>query len=147
MVELKDLAVGSVVVDCRGGIGIVMDITNRPKYPVTYAVKASGSRYKADPGQFRCVVGKIDVEAFKAAVNTPLFPLVESGLQSMYLPESLKGMNLKVGDKIVVKHGYKTVEAVFEEFIFTRPKYPVTYSINGKRWKGKYESIVSKVAA
>jgi hypothetical protein len=148
-VELKDVEVGSVVIDDRGSIGIVTDIVlSRPKYPITFAIKASGSLYKGNPANFKAVIGKVDIQAFKAASSKPTAlsePLF--GFDPMFLPEPLKSLNLKPGDKINVRHGFgKVSEAVYEGYKPSRPKYPISYTIDGKRWKGPISAIVGKAA-
>ena len=145
-VELKDLVVGSVVIDNRGSIGIVVETNHTPTYPIIFAVKASGSRYKGRPTDFRAVIGTVDAKAFLEACrqsierSEPLF-----GENPMFLPEPLKGMNLKIGDKIKIRHGFSVVNAVYEGYSYSRPKYPVSYTINGKKWKCPAAAVVSKV--
>ena len=147
-VELKDLEVGSVVVDIRGAIGIVTELKlSNPTYPVIFAVKASGSHYKARPDQFRAVIGKADINAFKGASDKPTERPVSSGTDlSFLMPEPLRSMGLKIGDKIKVKQGFSVVDAIFNGYKASRPKYPISYEINGKRWKGAVSIIVSKAA-
>jgi hypothetical protein len=146
-VELRDIEVGSVVVDCRGAIGIVTEITNRPAWPITYAVKASGSLYKGKPELFKAIIGKVDINAFKAASEAPVVSQVFGGSDPSFLmPEPLRSMGLKIGDKIKVKHGFDVVEAIFDGFKPSRPKYPISYTMNGRRWKGTTYAIVGKAA-
>lgn len=146
-VELKNVEVGSVVVDDRGGIGIVIDIVlSRPKYPLTYALKASGSLYKASPANIRAVIGKVGVATFKAACSKPIVPQPMFGFDDNFLPEPLKSMNLKPGDRIKVRHGGTIVEAIYQGYKFSRPKYPISYTIDGRNWKGPAIGILGKAA-
>jgi hypothetical protein len=142
--EMKDIEAGSVLIDNRGAICIVTEICHsRPAYPITFAVKASGSLYRGRPDEFKACVGKVDVDAFKKAMgaSTP-----RSSGDDIFLPEPLKRMNIKIGDKIKVWHGGIETVAVFEGYKYSRPKYPVSYTINGKPWKGAVSEILGKVA-
>jgi hypothetical protein len=149
-VELKDIEIGSVVIDNRGAIGIVTDIVlNRPTWPIVFAVKASGSLYKGRPDLFKAVIGKVDIAAFKAASKAPADLPERKDMSDIFpglIPEPLRSMGLKVGDKINVNHGFSVVEAIYDGYKFSRPKYPITYTINGKRWKGAASVVVGKVA-
>ena len=149
-VELKDIEVGSVVIDCRGAIGIVTEITSRPTWPITYALKASGSLYKGKPEIFKAIIGKVDINVFKAASEAPVVSQVFGEFNgtdiSLLMPEPLRSMGLKIGDKIKIKHGFTVVEAIFDGYKLSRPKYPISYTINGKRWKGTTSAIVGKAA-
>jgi hypothetical protein len=144
-VELKDLEVGSIVVDIRGCLAIVLETNHTPTYPIIFATKASGSRYKGRPTDFRTVIGKADINAFNGA-STMSSTLSVSGGMDLFLPEPLRSMGLKIGDPIKVKHGYAVVNAIFDGYKMSRPKYPVSYIIDGKRWKGMVSAIVGKAA-
>ena len=129
--------------DRRGCIGIVLATSNTPTYPIIFAVKASGSRYKGRPADFKAVIGKADVAAFQAAcvASEPIVTCPD-----IFLPEPLKSMNLKPGDKIKVRHGGTIVEAIYQGYKFSRPKYPISYTIDGRNWKGTAMGILGKAA-
>lgn len=95
-VELKDLEVGSIVVDCTDSIGIVLETNRTPTYPIVYAKKASGSRYKARPSDFKAVIGKGDINAFNGATvaSTGRFDAAND-IDSLFMPEPLKSMGVE----------------------------------------------------
>jgi hypothetical protein len=62
------------------------------------------------------------------------------------IPQRIKDMNLKIGDTIRIRHGAKEILIAFDGFNWNRPKYPLTYNINGKGWKGPLSVILAKVA-
>ena len=146
-VTLEQLKAGSVVVDARGTIGVVMEIRmSNPTYPVIFAVKASGTQYKAKPSDFRAVIGQADLDVFKGVQEASKEAKGQGGMFGLDVgaPGNLKGV--KVGESIMVNHGGRVVQAVFERYVWNRPKYPVVYSINGKTWKGPDSVVVGKAA-
>lgn len=146
-VTLEQLKAGSVVIDSRGTIGVVTEIrANNPMYPVIFAVKASGTQYKAKPGDFKAVIGQVDLELFKGVQEASKVVKEKVSMFGLDVgaPGNLKGV--KVGEAIMVSHYNKVVQAVFEGYSWNRPKYPVAYSINGKKWKGADSVVVGKAA-
>jgi len=137
-----------VAIDERGAICVVTEIrANAPAWPVIFAVKASGAAYKGRPETFKAVVGSVDLAAFKAASGAAggAREKRSAGTDVDFLvPTVLKGV--KVGDTVRLKHRYEVVEATYLGYNRNRPKYPVTYELNGKRWKGPLEIVVGKVA-
>ena len=117
--------------------------SDRPAWPVIFALKASGTAYKGRPDMFKAVVGSVDLEAFRG-VQEAAREAVVADVPLFGCPENLKG--LKVGDRINVTHGSKLVEAVYDGYDYRRPKYPVSYTINGRRRKGRAEGVVGKAA-
>ena len=146
-VELKDLEVGSIVVDCTDSIGIVLETNRTPTYPIVYAKKASGSRYKARPSDFKAVIGKGDINAFNGATaaSTGRSEATDA-FDAMFMPEPLKSMGLKIGDKINIRHGYGTSVAIYGGYKPSRPINPVSFTIDGRRYKGSVSLIISKAA-
>lgn len=144
---LNDLKAGQVVLDTVGNVWIVTGIApNRPVKPVQIVKKAGGTMYVAPVSMFTSIVGTVDLEKFKVSV----LPLVPATREPMFgdgtMPENIRALNLKSGDVVTVSHGFKKVTATFTGFNWNRPKYPVSYEINGKKWKGPYTTIVGKAA-
>jgi hypothetical protein len=146
-VQLEDLKPGVVAIDDRGSICVVTEIhPERPAWPVVFVVKASGSAYKGRADTFKAVVGSVDLNAFTGILKEAVEKKVQvQGLDwDPFVPESLKG--IKIDDVINVTHGSRVVEAVYKGYNSNRPKYPISYTINGKKWKGSLSAVVGKVA-
>ena len=148
--SVSDLEAGSVAVTADGKLAVIVGIApNRPKNCIKLKMTADGKTYVASPDYFRAVVGSVDLDKFEAAAK-PRERLELASRQSLFgsslIPENLRAMDLKPGDSIRVRHGRKVVVATFGGYNFNRPKYPVSYTINGKPWKGTYQGVVSKVA-
>ena len=142
---LNELVPGTVAITINDDIAVITGHNlSRPKYPISYKVKASPKGYKGRPEDFRVIIGKVDVQAFLGACEaSAVVPAMD---WSPYMPEPLKSMNIGVGDVISVRHGHGVVQAVFKGWNPGRPKYPITYDYNGKSWKGVVAAVVGKVA-
>ena len=146
-VQLSDLKPGAVVVGQDGKIAVVVSVDlNRPRRPVSVRMKAGGTLYVAGVDMFSAVVGQVDMAKFDGAVQAAPMWTPLSSVESFGLPENIKAMDLKAGDLIRFKHGGKVATVTFNGFNWNRPKYPVSYALNGKQWKGKVEGIVEKAA-
>lgn len=146
---LNELKPGAVAITNDGKIVVITghDL-NRPRRPIRLKVKAGGTEYISPLDGFKAVVGQVDLDAFNKAA-APLFPSVPPVERGSPFPpfgvkpnEDLK--DLKVGDLIRVRHGSRVVTATFGGYSWSRPKYPISYTINGKRWKGPMDVIVGK---
>ena len=152
---LKELVPGAVAI-IGGKIAIVVrhDL-NRPRRPICVKTSVNGPEYISAPDRFDAVIGHIDLAEF-AKLSKPIIPAASEFVppppqrEPMWgdgvIPETVKALNLKAGDTIRVRHGRGERVATFDGYNYNRPKYPVSYNINGKRWKGPYSTIVSKVA-
>ena len=66
---------------------------------------------------------------------------------SPFLPSELRALGIKAGDDVMVRHGYKEQRATFTGYHPERPKYPISYTLNGKQWKGPIACILGKAPA
>lgn len=150
--DLHSIEVGDVMIDVRGKMVVVTRVElSRPKNPVVYQANPGGGQYIAPASFFKVKIGKVDVEAFKAAAPKPLFgsetflPPAPPASNFTLTPVKTMFDDLKVGDEIIVKHGSREVQAIFKGCNLNRPKYPVSYEINGRPWKGTWASVVRAV--
>ena len=145
-IQLSDVQVGSVVLGMDGKIAVVTKIDlSRPRRPLSVKMKAGGQVYVAHLEDFESVVGQVDMVKFEAPLGLHGYNLTPSNISDVVVGAP-KVNDLKPGDKIQYKHGGRVVTAEFNGYNWNRPKYPVLYTLNGKRWKGTVEGIVSKVA-
>ena len=145
-IQLSDVQVGSVVLGMDGKIAVVVKIDqSRPRRPLSVKTKAGGPVYVAHLESFASVVGQVDMVKFEAPMGLQDYNLTPSNLVNVAV-EAPKVSDLKPGDKIQYKHGGRVVVAEFIGYNWNRPKYPVLYTLNGKRWKGTVENIVGKAA-
>jgi len=138
-VTIDQLTVGSVVITRNGAIGIVTDFRpQNTKYPVLYKTKAGTTTYKGSPNDFTAVIGNadatrlIEVAQKKAeAVNV---------MASSYGPDAIKG--LSVGDTITIRANGKLSCVIYEGYNPRRPKNPLSFTMNGRQYKGSLNLIV-----
>jgi len=141
---LNELKPGAITSD--GKIAVITGFSpNRQKNPILLSFKPGGTTYVSSVDRFSAVVGNVDLDAYKKAGVSPV-PLWEprSSVESFGLPPIVKELDLKAGDLIRLRHGGKVVTATFNGFNWNRPKYPVSYGLNGKSWKGNVAGIVGK---
>lgn len=142
----NELKPGAVAITSDGKIAVITGFSpNRPKNPILLSFKPGGTTYVSSMDRFTAVVGQVDLEAYKKAgvSQVPLWnPL--SSVESFGLPPNIKAMDLKPGDLIRYRHGGKTVTVSFKGFNWNRPKYPVSYELRGKSWKGQVVNILGK---
>lgn len=146
-VNLSELKPGVVVVESDGSICVITELRQgSPVYPVLYVRKqVTGTVYKGRPESFKAVIGQVDLGALKGLLEGVKEERHQGFDEPLFdCPENLKG--LKVGDAIKVKHGYVVVEAVYGGYSHNRPKYPISYTVNGKRFKGVVAAVVGKAA-
>ena len=145
-IQLSDVQVGSVVLGMDGKIAVVVKVdVSRPRRPLSVKMKAGGPVYVAHLDDFASVVGQVDMVKFEAPMGLYNYNLTPSNFADVVV-EPPKANDLKAGDKIQYKHGGRVVVVEFNGYNWGRPKYPVLYTLNGKRWKGTVEGIVGKVA-
>lgn len=144
MMTMDKFSVGSVVVDLNGSIGVVMEIRPASATPIIYAVKASGSLYRARLDMFKAVVGSVDVGALKAIMEEARAAKVRGFDDDFMVPEPLKG--IKIGDKIKVRQGFGVKEVIYKGYNPNRPKMPVSYDDEGKSYKSTVSCVMGKVA-
>ena len=145
-VELKDLVRGALVLDLGGNLAVVMGPNPGSRtYPILYKLRARTRGYKGSPMEFQAVVGSVDMAAFEALDERDEPAASDWVPPDSLLPDALKGV--KPGDAIKVRHGFgKVVDAVYEGYSFHRPKYPLSYSVDGRKWKASLQALVSKAA-
>jgi len=156
---INDLKVGSLVVGMNGKMGVVVGHElNRPKHPIMYKNSPDGATYIAGADYFKAILGSVDMDAFNnAAIKMPIFPnipaFVPASREPLFgtdiehigiVPVQIAEMKLKSGDQIQVRHGSRVITVEFSGFNWNRPKYPVSYTINGKKWKGPLSVIIGK---
>lgn len=142
----NELKPGAVAITSDGKIAVITGFSpNRPKNPINLSFKPGGTTYVSSPDCFTAVVGQVDLEAYNKAGVSPV-PLWNplSSVESFGLPDNIKTMDLKPGDLIRYRHGGKVVTVTFKGFNWNRPKYPVSYTINGRPWKGQVKAILGK---
>jgi hypothetical protein len=145
--QLAEIQVGDVLTTVRSDIGCVIEVKHSSANPIRFQMKV-GKTYQAKPDFFVSKIGTFDPEALKSSLDNRFGSLVQpssnDGLEDFLLPPHLKAMGLKAGDSIQVRHGGRTLTAIYEGFKPSRPKYPISYSINGKKWKGPVTCIMVK---
>lgn len=149
--DLKELIPGTVVVDLRGKLCIVIGIDlNRPKNPVRY-MTGNLTKYIGSPDFFRTAVGTVDLAKLEAATAprpTTTFgqgtaSSVDESADMTPLFGPLAG--LKVGDKVTVT-GYGAVKpAIYSGYNPRATRLPVKVLINGKKYKVAAENIVRAI--
>ena len=132
--DMKDIAVGMLLVDNRGKLCIVMEIDmHRPKNPILYKTGANSAAYIGPASFFRANVGTVDLTKLAAARAVDEALPVRDDLSPFGLPNVLKG--LKVGDMIKMRHGRKTETVEFIGYNHRAPKHPVNIRMNGKEYR------------
>jgi len=142
-VSLSELKPGTVAIDLSGSICVITGMCpDRPVWPVIYVrQKASRTSYKGRPESFKAVVGHVDLEAFQGVLEAAKAE-VASAEPLFGCPDTMKG--LQIGDKVRIQHGSRVVEGEYGGYNHNRPKYPVSYMVCGKKWKGSVSSILGK---
>ena len=145
MVKFEDLKPGVVAILNDGRIAVIVDVhLNRPKNPFGIKLKADGPKYVGPLDGFRAIVGKVDLDAFNQS-NRKAVPEWNPMSSIHATLDNDKIKNIQPGDDVLVRHGRSVVTAKFVGWNWNRPKYPASYSINGKSWKGSANTIISKV--
>lgn len=144
-ITLADIRPGTVIVVC-GKLAIVDEVKpSRRKNPIAYKNNVDHRGYICSLDQVQAVLGDVDLAKFQAGI-TPRAPRVEHN-DTWAMPERLKEMGLEPGDTIEIRHGRGgTRQAIYRGYSCSRPKYPVSYELNGKQWKGVTAAIVRVVA-
>lgn len=144
--KLDEIEVGDVLVTVRREIVCVMEVKSESANPIRFEMKV-GKRYQAKPNFFVSKIGTFDTGAVRTAMETQFGGLDsprEPKPGSSFLPAALREMGIKAGDTINVRHGASTREAVFVGYYPQRPRYPISYTVNGKMWKGTEGSVIGK---
>jgi len=143
-VTLENINPGTVIVVC-GKLAIVEEVkASRYKNPIAYKNNTEHRGYICGIADVQAILGDVDIAEWQGAVGQKPEPIVNRG-SDMFLPEELKGV--KIGDTIKMRHGRNgVVDVTFEGYKASRPKYPVSYSYNGKQWKGQLRGIVTEQA-
>ena len=143
--KLEDLKPGAVVVEERGGfICVVMEI-RAGACPVIYARgKVAAGLYKGRPEDFKAVVGQVDLAALKAMVDEAREDKATGYDDLPFAPEALKG--LKIGDVINVRVGASVEKAIYKGYHPGRPRFPVSFELNGRNYKSPVQTVVGKAA-
>ena len=143
-ITLENIKVGTVIVTC-GKLAIVERVMpNRPKNSIQYKNNTEHRGYICGINDVQAILGDVDIAEWQGAL-TPKAPIIRAERNDSWaMPEELRAMGLTVGDTILVKHGHSTRKATFKGYNANRPKYPVSYEINGKSWKGTKGIVVGK---
>ena len=145
--QLEQIRVGDVLTTVRGDIVCVTEVKPESANPIRFQIKV-GKTYLAKTDFFVSKVGTFDPDSLRVASDNRFGSLglpKDQQTGSFFMPQNLKAMGLKVGEEINIRHGGSTRRAVFEGYHASRPKYPISYTINGKRWKGPENCIIGKV--
>lgn len=141
--QLDQIQVGDVLTTVRGDIVCIMNITPGRANPISLQMKV-GKTYVAKPDFFVSKIGTFNPDSLK--VMSTDSPQAERQPHSdFFMPPALKAMGIKVGDEVWGRHGYGEKMAIFEGYNPNRPKYPISYTLNGKKWKGPETCILRKV--
>jgi hypothetical protein len=144
-ITLADIQVGTIIVT-NGKVAIVDEVNyRRHKNPIAYKNNTEHRGYICGIEQIQAVLGNVSIEKWDASKGPSNVVPTVTRLDHWAMPENLQKMGLKPGDVISVSHGRKIVEATFTGYSSSRPKHPVSYSINGKKWKGPGSIIIRKV--
>jgi hypothetical protein len=121
-------------------------LTNRPKNPIQYKNNTDHRGYICGIGEVQAILGDVDLDAWTDALK-PRIPKAKVERNDAWaMPQELREMGIKPGDIVLVRHGRGGLkEAVYTGYNSNRPKYPVSYEINGKGWKGTKGIITKKV--
>ena len=143
--QLDDIEAGDVLVTVRGDIACVIEVKAVSANPIRFQMKV-GKTYQAKPDFFASKLGTFAVDALTAAADNPDSGIVQRREQrgSPFLPPALREMGIKDGDEISVRHGGSIKRAVFVGYFPKRPKYPISYTLDGKKWKGQESCIIGK---
>lgn len=142
--QLEQIQVGDVLTTVRGDIACIMNITPGRANPISLQMKV-GKTYVAKPDFFVSKVGTFDPDSLRVSMDNRFGSLdlpKEPDTGSFFMPPHLKAMGLKAGDEFQVRHGSKTCTAIFEGYHPSRPKYPISYTIRGKKWKGPVTCVM-----
>ena len=144
--QLEQIRVGDVLTTVRGDIVCVTEVKPESANPIRFQIKV-GKTYLAKTDFFVSKVGTFDPEPLRVAAEalSGHMGFQQEPRGSIFLPPELRAMGIKVGDAIYVRHSYSKQPAIFNGYHPKRPKYPISYSINGKRWKGPENCIIGKV--
>ena len=147
--KLNEIHVGDVLVSVRRDIACVVEVKPESANPIRLQIKA-GKTYQAKPDFFDRKIGTFDLDALQKPTDDGLGDFgtaapPDSG--SPFLPSELRALGIKAGDDVMVRHGHKEQRATFTGYHPERPKYPISYTLNGKQWKGPVFCILKKAPA
>jgi len=146
---LADLKPGSVVVDDRNKIAIVTEHKlNYPKNPIIFVYTAGpGGQYKGPVSMFKAVIGTVELDKLTTAGGgVGAVPQRNDGVDSgFFIPEVLKG--IKIGDKILLRspNNPQGEVVIYQGYKRSRPKFPISFTRNGRPMKGTLGSFIGKV--
>ena len=133
------VGVGSIVI-IRGKLAIVDDVRpDAPKNPIQYKSNTEHRGYICGPDEIQEVLGTVDIETWKQAKSKgPLAIAKRDGKEALF--GALGGV--KVGTPMEID-GQKGLELVtYEGWKESRPKYPVSFSRDGKQMKGTLDLVI-----
>ena len=146
--KLHEIQVGDVLITVRRDIACVIEVKPESANPVRLQIKV-GKTYQAKPDFFVSKVGTFDPSALHVPEGDGFGDLGAPQKErrgSPFLPAELRAMGIKDGDEVMVRHGHNPQRATFTGYFPERPKYPISYTLNGKKWKGPLACILGKAS-
>jgi len=145
--SLSELKPGTLAARYDGQLVIITEHKlSNPKYPVIYKTKAESKSWKGSLADIKTVLGSVDLDAFITSIGaTAPSPSRHTGTDNDFLvPDILKGV--KVGDSIVIRGRGGNETVTYDGYNRNRPKYPVSFSRNGRAMKAPMSMVVGPVA-
>ena len=145
--QLKDIEVGDVLTTVRGDIACIVEVKPQSANPIRLQMKV-GKIYQAKTDFFTSKIGTFELNALQVAGSgsDDDMPRREPRPGSPFMPPELREKGIKPGDTVMVRHGHSSRQAVFTGYHPERPKYPISYTVGDKRWKGPITCILSKAS-
>lgn len=147
--KLHEIQVGDVLITVRRDIACVVEVKPESANPIRLQIKV-GKTYQAKPDFFVSKVGTFDPSALHMPEDDGFGDLRmarKPDTGSPFLPRELREMGIKAGDEVMVRHGHASRRAIFTGYHPERPKYPISYTVGDKRWKGPIACILGKAPA
>lgn len=139
----KKIQIGTIAL-IHGKLAIITEIsTTRPKNPIGYKNNTGHRGYIGPESIVGAILGTVDVDLFEAHSEAAAVPK-EQRHDAWMMPQSLRDMDLQVGDMVkILDHGIEK-DAKFTGYNGRRPKNPVAFVMAGRNYKGSASLIVSK---
>lgn len=150
--NVDELKAGDLAMCRDGKLAVIMGITNRPRNPVTIKMNGRSPDYVCHFDYIQAVIGTVDLAKFqehsvdRRAEREEARAEMNSLFGQSLLPSNIKAMELKAGDSIRVRAPMGDEVVTFTGFNLNRPKYPISFTRNGRRFKGSFEMVLGKVA-
>ena len=137
-VREASIKTGTIIV-VLDSIGIVTGINTRPKNKYEYSTKGNHRGYICSLEDIRAILGQGDIEAWTRCAGTPVHKVrcCESKALFGLLKDVEPGTNIQVRGR----NGIEVV--VYNGLSYTRPKYPVSFERNGRKFKGPLSIVVA----